>query len=165
LFIFGTMIRKITAADFDFIYGLYMHPQVNPFLLYEQMDTNHFLPIFNELLAKNIIYIFNADGNDVGMFKLIRQEHRDSHKAYLGGLAIHPSFAGKGYGLQMMNEIIELGKSMGILRMDLSVAIFNDKAIALYQKVGFTKEGVMKKFTHLKSEGRFIDEQLMSYLY
>ena len=99
------------------------------------------------------------------MFKLIRQEHRDSHKAYLGGLAIHPSFAGKGYGLQMMNEIIALGKSMGILRMDLSVAVFNDKAIALYEKVGFNKEGVMKKFTHLKSEGRFIDEQLMSYLY
>lgn len=142
-----------------------MHPKVNPFLLYEQMDTNDFLPIFNELLAKNIIYIFNADGNDAGMFKLIRQEHRDSHKAYLGGLAIHPSSAGKGYGLQMMNEIIELGKSMGILRMDLSVAVFNDKAIALYEKVGFNKEGVMKKFTHLKSEGRFIDEQLMSYLY
>jgi putative acetyltransferase len=159
------MIRNITAADFDFICGLYMHPQINPFLLYEQMDARSFLPIFNNLLSKNIIYIFNADGSDVGMFKLIRQEYRDSHKAYLGGLAIHPSYAGKGYGLKMMNEIIELGKSMGILRMELSVAVFNNKAIALYEKVGFVKEGVMKKFTHLKSEGRFIDEQLMSYLY
>jgi len=159
------MIRNITVADFDFIYGLYMHPQVNPFLLYEHMGSNDFLPVFNELLAKNIIYIFNADGADVGMFKFIQQEHRDSHKAYLGGLAIQPSFSGKGYGLQMMKEIMELGKTMGILRMELSVAVSNDKAIALYEKVGFTKEGVMKKFTHLKSEGRFIDEVLMSYLY
>lgn len=159
------MIRNIAAWDFDFIYGLYMHPQVNPFLLYEQMDAGAFLPIFNELLAKKIVYIFNTDGNDAGMFKLIKQEHRDSHKAYLGGLAIHPSFAGKGYGLKMMNEIIEMGKSMGILRIELSVATFNSKAIALYEKTGFEKEGVMKKFTHLKKEGRFIDEQLMSYLY
>jgi L-phenylalanine/L-methionine N-acetyltransferase len=159
------MIRNITTSDFDFIYGLYMHPQVNPFLLYEQTDAAGFAPIFNELLAKNIIYIFNADGTDAGMFKFIKQEHRDSHKAYLGGFAIHPSFSGKGYGLQMMNEIIELGKSMGILRIDLSAAVYNDKAIALYEKVGFTKEGVMKKFTHLKSQGRFIDEVLMSYIY
>ena len=159
------MIRNIAAADFDFIYGLYMHPSINPFLLYEQMGKEAFTPIFTDLLSKNIIFIFSTDGNDTGMFKLIKQEHRDSHKAYLGGLAIQPSFSGKGYGLQMMNEIIELGKSMGILRMDLSVAILNDKAIALYEKIGFVKEGVMKKFTHLKSEGRFIDEQLMSYLY
>jgi L-phenylalanine/L-methionine N-acetyltransferase len=159
------MIRNITSKDFDFIYSLYMHPLVNPFLLYEEMDKVSFIPIFNDLVAKNIIYIFSAEGNDAGMFKLIKQEHRDSHKAYLGGLAIHPSYAGKGYGLKMMNEIIELGKSMGILRMELSVATFNDKAIALYEKTGFQKEGVMKKFTHLQKEGRFIDEQLMSYLY
>lgn len=159
------MIRLITVNDFNFIYELYMHPQVNPFLLYEQMSTVEFIPVFNDLLEKNIIYIFSMDGNDVGMFKFVKQEHRDSHKAYLGGLAIHPSFSGKGYGLQMMKEIIELGKTMGILRIDLSVSTFNNKAIALYEKVGFEKEGVMKKFTHLKSEGRFIDEQLMSYLY
>jgi L-phenylalanine/L-methionine N-acetyltransferase len=159
------MIRNITPKDFDFIYGLYMHPLVNTFLLYEEMDKVSFIPIFNDLVAKNIIYIFSAEGNDAGMFKLIKQEHRDSHKAYLGGLAILPSYAGKGYGLKMMNEIIELGKSMGILRMELTVATHNDKAIALYEKTGFQKEGVMKKFTHLQKEGRFIDEQLMSYLY
>jgi putative acetyltransferase len=159
------MIRNITETDFDFIYGLYMHPSVNRYLLYEQMDAASFKPIFGDLLNRNIIYIFEADGRAVGMFKFIRQEHRDSHKAYLGGLAIDPSFSGKGYGLQMMKEIIELGKTMDILRIELSVSIFNEKAISLYEKVGFSKEGVMKKFTHLKSEGRFIDEQLMSYLY
>lgn len=142
-----------------------MHPDVNPWLLYEPMDAQSFFPIFTDLLAKNIIYIFNAAGKDAGMFKFIQQEHRDSHKAYLGGLAIHPSFAGRGYGLQMMQEIIELGKTNNILRIELSVATINEKAIALYEKAGFEKEGVMRKFTHLKKEGRFIDEQLMSYLY
>lgn len=159
------MIRNITTNDFDYIHQLYMHPQVNPFLLYEQMDAVGFIPIFNELLAKNIIYIFSVDGRDVGMFKFIKQEHRNAHIAYLGGLAIHPSCSGKGYGLQMMNEIIKLGKTMDILRIELSVATFNDKAIALYEKMGFAKEGILRKFTHLKSEGRYIDEQLMSYLY
>jgi L-phenylalanine/L-methionine N-acetyltransferase len=159
------MTRNITSADFDFVYNLYMHPLVNPFLMYEQMDADAFKPIFGDLLKSNIIYIFEMDGAASGMFKFIKQEHRDSHKAYLGGLAIDPSFSGKGYGLQMMKEIIELGKTMDILRIELSVATFNDKAISLYEKVGFVKEGVLRKFTHLKSEGRFIDEVMMSYLY
>jgi L-phenylalanine/L-methionine N-acetyltransferase len=142
-----------------------MHPLVNPFLMYEQMDADAFKPIFGDFLKNNIIYIFEMDRRAVGMFKFIKQEHRDSHKAYLGGLAIDPSFSGKGYGLRMMHEIIELGKTMDILRIELSVATFNEKAISLYEKNGFVKEGVLRKFTHLKSEGRFIDEVMMSYLY
>lgn len=159
------MIRLITAGDFDFIYNLYMHPEVNPFLLYEQTGKDDFAHVYNDLLAKNIIYIFSVDGYDAGMFKFIRQEHRNAHIAYLGGLAVHPLFAGKGYGQQMMQAILRMGKAMGILRIELSVATFNNKAIALYEKNGFAKEGVLRRFTHLKSEGRYIDEQLMSYLY
>lgn len=159
------MTRNVTPADFDLVYNLYMHPLINSYLLYEQMDTDAFKLIFEDFIRRNIIYIFEADGAARGMFKFIKQEHRNAHIAYLGGLAIDPSFSGKGYGLQMMNEIIELGKRMDILRIELTVATFNDKAIALYERVGFVKEGVLRKLTHLKSEGRFIDEVMMSYLY
>ena len=38
------------------------------------------------------------------------------------------------------------------------------EAIKLYKKVGFEEEGVMRKYTYLKSEGRFLDELLMSYI-
>jgi putative acetyltransferase len=159
------MVRNITAADFDFIYEIYMDPQINPWLLYEQMDAAAFLPVYNDLLSKNIIYIFNDDDKDRGMFKLIQQQHRNAHIAYLGGLAIHPSFAGRGYAAKMMGEIIELGKITGIKRIELSTAVINEKAIRLYEKFGFIKEGVLRKYTHLKSENRFIDEVMMSYLY
>ncbi len=159
------MTRKITAADFSFIYQLYMHPEVNPYLLYEVMEENSFQPIFDDLLAKNIIHIYHNEGKDIGMFKFIRLEHRTSHIAYLGGLAIHPQFAGQGYGKKMMEEIIALGKEMGLLRIELSTATINEKAIALYEKMGFEKEGVLRKYTWLKSENKFLDEVMMSYLY
>jgi L-phenylalanine/L-methionine N-acetyltransferase len=159
------MLRKITATDFDYIYALYMHPAVNPFLLYEFMDKDAFKPIFEDLLSKEIIYLFVENEKNIGMFKFIHQQHRNAHIAYLGGLAIHPDFAGKGYGKQMMQEIIELGKGLGIQRIELSTATGNNAAIALYQKAGFEKEGVLRKYTWLKSEGRFLDEVMMSYLY
>jgi len=159
------MVRNITAADFDYIYGLYMHPQINPYLLYEIMDKDSFQPIFNALLEKDIIYIYEENNKAVGMFKLVQLEHRSSHVGYLGGLAIHPDFAGKGYGKKMMEAIIELGRQINLLRMELSADVINEKAVTLYEKAGFVKEGVLKKYTWLKSENRFLDEVMMAYLY
>ena len=159
------MTRKINAADFEWIYGLYMHPETNPWLLYEMMDKESFQPIFNELLEKEIIYVYAEDNSAVGMFKLIQLQHRNAHMAYLGGLAIHPDFSGKGYGKKMMQEILALGKEMNLLRIELSTASINEKAISLYEKAGFSKEGILRKYTWLKSEDRFLDEVMMSYLY
>lgn len=160
------MHRKATQNDLQFIYDLYMHPQVNPYLLYELMEIEEFKPIFDKLLASEIKYIFtNENGTPVGMFKLFPWTYRASHIAYLGGLAIHPSFSGKGLGKKMMQEIMDLANQQGYKRIELSVATENLKATELYKKVGFEVEGVMKKYTFLKQEGRFLDELLMSYIF
>ena len=158
------MIRKITEKDFDFIYELYMHPQVNMYLLYEPMSTDEFKDIFTDLLNKEIIYVFEDNGIAAGMFKLIPLTYRASHIAYLGGLAIHPVFGGKGLGLAMLKEILAYAKNQGFLRIELSVAAINEKAIRLYEKAGFEKEGVLRKYTHLEKENKFLDEILMSWL-
>ncbi|MEO7766039.1 MAG: GNAT family N-acetyltransferase [Ferruginibacter sp.] len=159
------MTRLADARDFDFIYECYMHPDVNPFLLYEFMDRESFLPLFGALLAKGVKYVYRNDVQHIGMFKLIRLQYRNDHIAYLGGLAIHPAFSGKGEGSKMMKEIIALADEQQILRIELSVADTNQKAIQLYKSVGFCEEGILKKYTHLKSEQRFVNEILMSYIF
>jgi L-phenylalanine/L-methionine N-acetyltransferase len=159
------MYRKANLNDLQFIYDLYMHPQVNPFLLYELMDIEEFKPIFDKLLEQEIKYIFMDENSiPIGMFKLFPLTYRASHIAYLGGLAIHPDYSGNGFGLKMMQEIIDLTKQNDYKRIELSVATENFGAIKLYKKVGFEEEGVMRKYTYLKSEGRFLDELLMSHI-
>ena len=158
------MIRKMTQQDFHFIYELYMHPSVNRFLLYEPMPEAVFKPIFADLLQKQIIYIFERDGESKGMFKLVPYTHRSSHVAYLGGLAIHPSCSGKGLGTQMMKEIKDLAKEKGIQRIELSTALINENAIRLYEKAGFQKEGILRKYTYLEKENQYLDEVMMSWL-
>jgi len=158
------MIRKITEEDFDFIYELYMHPGVNKYLLYELMPATEFKAIFTDLINKDIIYIFEDQGISAGMFKLIPLAHRNSHIAYLGGLAIHPSVTGQGLGFIMLKEILAYARGLGLLRIELSVAAINEKAIRLYEKAGFEKEGVLRKYTHLKKENVYLDEIMMSWL-
>ncbi len=159
------MTRNITNKDFDFIYQLYMHPLVNPYLLYELMPPEAFKPIFDDLLYKNEVYIFSDKNVSVGMFKLISLQHRSSHINYLGGLAIHPDFAGKGYGKKMFSAILKIGQSRNLKRIELSVATTNINAIKLYEKMGFEAEGILKKYTYLKAENKYIDELYMAYLF
>jgi L-phenylalanine/L-methionine N-acetyltransferase len=160
------MHRKATPNDLQFIFDLYMHPQVNPHLLYEMMDIEAFKLIYEDLLKDEIKYIFMDDaGTPVGMFKLYPLKHRCTHIFYLGGLAIHPDFAGKGFGVKMMQEIKDLAQQKGCKRLELSAGTENLRAIELYKKVGFEAEGVLRKYTHLKREGRFLDELLMSYIF
>jgi putative acetyltransferase len=45
------------------------------------------------------------------------------------------------------------------------VATENVRAIELYKKVGFETEGILRKYTYLKREQRFLDELLMSYIF
>jgi putative acetyltransferase len=159
------MIRKATIKDQDFLYELYMHPSINPYLLYEPMDAVTFSPILEELVQKNLIHIYYKEDNTaIGMFKLVPHTYRSAHIVYLGGVAIHPLFAGKGFGQQMMKAIIEYAMSIGFLRIELSVAVTNKNAINVYEKVGFVKEGIMKKYTYLKKADIFIDEVLMSFV-
>lgn len=159
------MLTKITKNDFEFIYGMYMNPAINPFLMYEIMSEQDFESIFDEILSQDIMYIFSVDGQAVGMCKLIPHFHRTSHIHYIGSVAIHPDFGRKGYASLLFEEIIAFGAAKGLKRLELSVATINQKAINLYEKHGFVYEGTLKKYCYLKSEDRYIDEQLMAYLY
>lgn len=158
------MIRGVTKEDFDFIYDLYMHPQINPWLLYEPMSKELFFPIFKELLVKEVLYVYENDNRAVGMCKLVPQQYRIAHIVYLGGVAIHPSYGRKGFGQKMLEEIKEYIKQKGFLRIELSVAIVNEKAVRLYEKAGFAKEGILKKYTYMNDENKFLDEVMMAYL-
>ena len=158
------MLRQATDSDFDFVYELYMHQQINPFLLYEQMEISDFKPVFNDLTNRKFLFVFEDDGVPTGMCKLVPQQYRNSHIVYLGGIAIHPFFSGKGEGIKMMNDIIDFAKQNGFLRIELSVASVNEKAIRLYEKAGFVKEGILRRFTYLQSENKFLDEVMMAYL-
>lgn len=130
------MNRLATSGDFQFIYQLYMHPVINPWLLYEYMDETEFQPVFTELADKKCLYVYENGGQQIGMFKLVPQKYRNSHIMYLGGIGIHPDHWGKGYGSIMVKEVIDLVKSMQYFRIELTVASFNYQAIRTYERRG-----------------------------
>lgn len=161
---FFYMLQQATQEDAGFFFSLYMHPAINPYLLYDPMPEADFQHIFNELRGKGVLYKYVAEGICFGMCKLVPQYYRNAHIMYIGGVAIDPRHTGKGQGQQMMREIIELAREKGFRRLELSVAVENTAAIRLYERVGFVIEGRLRNYTWLKLEQRYLDEFMMSWI-
>jgi putative acetyltransferase len=158
------MIKYAHPEDFSFIYNLYMHPEVNRWLLYDPMDKESFMPIFDDLVIKRLLFIFQDEGKDMGMFKLQPMKYRNGHIVYLGGVAIDPVHKGQGMGARMMQEIVDKLRQTDFVRVELTVAVENEPAVSLYEKFGFKKEGVLEKYSYLANEGRYLDEHVMGLI-
>ena len=158
------MLRKASMSDMAFLYRMYMDPANNPWLLYERMPEPAFRPVMGELIAAGFKYVYEAGGRPVGMFKLVPQLHRNSHIVYLGGVAVLPECSGMGHGSAMLRLGLDLAHGAGLRRVELTVATENLRAIRLYERLGFVKEGVLRDFSYLRSEGRYIDEQVMALI-
>ncbi|MCG2617663.1 GNAT family N-acetyltransferase [Terrimonas sp. NA20] len=158
------MLRRALPADLPFIFDLYMHPAVNPWLLYDPMTIEAFEPVYLELIREDVKYIFSDGVQDAGMVKLIPYKYRTAHILYVGGLAIHPDFSGRGYGRLLMQDVVAKAREDNFKRLELSVTITNGKAIQLYEQEGFVKEGILKGYSYLSRENKYMDEVLMARL-
>jgi len=71
-------------------------------------------------------------------------------------VAVKESEQGKGVGFALLSELIEIGKSEGLLEFTLEVRVSNEKGIGLYKKLGFVEEGIRKNFYELPLEDALI---------
>ncbi|MGE4187235.1 MAG: GNAT family N-acetyltransferase [Hyphomicrobiaceae bacterium] len=78
------------------------------------------------------------------------------------GIAIVPDWRGKGIGRSLMMAALEGGWRHGFSRIQLSVYANNVRALALYRKMGFVQEGVMRRSVQI--DGVYFDEIMMAQL-
>lgn len=62
-------------------------------------------------------------------------------------VVVHPDFRGQGIAYRMLNELLNRGaKEYQIKEFTLEVRLSNVGAIRLYEKLGFSREGIRKNF-------------------
>jgi len=61
-------------------------------------------------------------------------------------VAVRNEDQGKGIGFEMLTELLRIGENEGLHQYTLEVRVSNARAIALYEKLGFEKEGIRKNF-------------------
>ncbi len=111
------------------------------------------------------VYTLVAEKDDkvVGVFTLYTNDWpRQKHVAKFG-IYVSESYQGIGVGSALLKEALYFAFNwLNIIRMTLEVNSDNEKAIALYQKFGFEKEGVLRK--NLFRDGKYSDTWVMSLL-
>ena len=79
------------------------------------------------------------------------------------GVALLPEFRGRGIGERLIRQTLEAARADGLHRVELTVREANRNAIALYKKIGFEIEGLMRDA--MKVDGVYENTYLMALLF
>lgn len=91
-----------------------------------------------------------------GSFRRIR------HSAYIV-IGIRQAFQRQGIGSKLFDKLDEWARKNQLKRLELTVEVSNTPAINLYEKQGFSIEGIKRKT--MLVDGEFVDEYMMAKLY
>jgi len=107
--------------------------------------------------------VAEIDGKAVGMIFLGREDQpRRSHVGHIG-MAVHDSYAGRGAGTVLMAAVVELADNwLQLRRLELGVYADNARAIALYERFGFEREGLYRAYAW--RNGAYADSLAMARL-
>ena len=87
---------------------------------------------------------------------------RRAHAASLG-MAVHDQYAGRGAGTALMAALIgQADRWLNLRRLELTVWADNDRAIALYERFGFEREGAHRAYGW--RDGGYVDAVCMARL-
>ncbi len=114
-------------------------------------------------LTNNITLLARLDERVVGHLRLFTIPF--ARRKGIGELLIyiHQDFQNLGLGTLMMRKAIELAKERGYHRIGLTVVADNKRAVKVYEKVGFKKEGIERE-TFYGDDHRYHDEVEMGLL-
>ncbi|KQS76851.1 hypothetical protein ASG25_15645 [Rhizobium sp. Leaf384] len=106
--------------------------------------------------------VAERDGQIVGIGGLHRQTGRRQHVAILG-LGVHDDFQRQGIGRALLHALLDAAFNwLQIRRVELTVFADNAGAIALYERAGFEREGLLRAYAF--RDGAYADVLAMALL-
>jgi RimJ/RimL family protein N-acetyltransferase len=107
------------------------------------------------------VFVAEADGELVGRLSVGRDPHRlSAHVADLG-VVVASSHRRRGVGTALLRAAESWAGGAGVTKLELHVFPHNTPAIALYEKLGYEREGVRRE-QYRAADGAFLDAVLMA---
>jgi putative acetyltransferase len=100
------------------------------------------------------------EGKLIGTAALMRFEGRRTHVGTIG-MGVHDAYQGRGAGGALLAVLLSMSdRWLGLRRVELTVYADNARAIALYERHGFVREGLHRDFAF--RDGVYIDALSMA---
>ncbi|HYS71881.1 MAG TPA: GNAT family N-acetyltransferase [Thermoplasmata archaeon] len=110
--------------------------------------------------VNSILYVADVDGRLVGQVDAHISTYPKAHHVASLGIAIVKAYRALGIGRALMERALAWMKAQGAEKATLEVFSTNDRAIALYRKMGFEVEGARKR--QFKIRGQYVDDVYMA---
>lgn len=108
---------------------------------------------------KNSMFVARYKGNMVGHSSFSSFSRRSSHIATIG-LSVLKDYWGNSIATSLLQTMIDFAKLSDINVITLEVRVDNERAIKLYERFGFEKIGLFKKFFKINDE--YFDVYIMN---
>lgn len=162
------IIRKIEAEDASLFLTMLKQLDIEQkFMMYEPNERQTTVDemesyIKNMNSSGSLILVAETDSKFAGFLTAERGfAHRIKHSAYIV-LGVLKEYSNHGVGTHLMEQLLKWASESKIIRLELTVMCHNEKALALYKKMGFVIEGIKKKSLFI--DNKYIDEYYMSKL-
>ena len=145
---------KVSAGETDFL--LKYPEEVNISIEQEKDILQWFIDS-----ERDAMIVAEVDGSIVGncSFSPVGKKMRVKHRCSVG-IALYKKVWGLGIGTYLLEELITTAKEYGYEQMELYVVSRNERAIKLYEKMGFVKYGNVPNAMKHK-DGSYDDELIM----
>ena len=106
------------------------------------------------------VFVAEANGGIVGRLSVSRDAHPASEHVADLGLMVSREHRRHGIGLALMEAAEQWARAVGVRKLELHVFPHNTPAIALYEKLGYMREGF--RHGHYRRGDELIDAILMA---
>lgn len=158
-------IRRAEPDDFPALYEIFSSPSAYSGTLQLPYPSRE---QWRQRLARsedgNYGLVGVVDDRVVGMLTLLTDVSRPRRRhAGFVGLGVHDEWQGRGVGSALMEAGIDLADNwLDLTRLELEVYADNTPAIRLYERFGFEREGLMRRYAY--RNGQYVDALYMARL-
>ena len=151
--------RRIEYNDLQFINNTrnqYAKEYLHDSRTFDIVETNNWY-----VTTKPDFWMITNKGGNIGYFRL--SNHSIENKNIYIGADIASEFTGKGFAKEAYKLFIPfLFDLYNLNKISLEVLSTNERAINLYNKLGFKQEGIKRQ--EILKEDKFVDSIIMSIL-
>jgi RimJ/RimL family protein N-acetyltransferase len=108
-------------------------------------------------------FVALADGAVVGWCDVLPRPQPVHRHAGVLGIGVVPEHRARGIGTALLRATLDAARQRGLRRIELHVRESNRRAIALYEKLGFAREGLARR--DVLVNGSYEDSVCMALLF